>query len=370
MKNNRDIRILVKKVKKLSHRILLNAILIAIISAFTIYSATYTRTTSFLKKDLIWLFLGILVYFLFAMIDFKLYRRYSRLIYGVSLTSLVAVFAFGVTKLGAKRWIDLGFMNLQPSEFAKIFMVLTFSALLVNRYKTSFSGLKDVAKSGIHILPVFILILKQPDLGTSLTLIAIFGVLIFVHGIDTRTIIVMLGSLVAFVPFAYFFLLKEYQQTRILTFLNPEQDLLGSGWNVTQSMIAVGSGGLFGKGIFQGTQSKLKFLPESHTDFIGAVFLEETGFVGGLLLLVLYYSLIYNIVRIGNNSNDEYGRLICYGVAAIVFFHTTVNLGMIIGLMPVTGLPLLLMSYGGSSYIFTFMMLGIVQSVKVHSDKY
>ncbi|MGB6129499.1 MAG: rod shape-determining protein RodA [Psychrilyobacter sp.] len=370
MKNNRDIRILIKKVKKLSHRILLNAILIAIISAFTIYSATYTRTTSFLKKDLIWLFLGILVYFLFAMIDFKLYRRYSRLIYGVSLTSLVAVFAFGVTKLGAKRWIDLGFMNLQPSEFAKIFMVLTFSALLVNRYKTSFSGLKDVAKSGVHILPVFILILKQPDLGTSLTLIAIFGVLIFVHGIDTRTIIVMLGSLVAFVPFAYFFLLKEYQQTRILTFLNPEQDLLGSGWNVTQSMIAVGSGGLFGKGIFQGTQSKLKFLPESHTDFIGAVFLEETGFVGGLLLLVLYYSLIYNIVRIGNNSNDEYGRLICYGVAAIVFFHTTVNLGMIIGLMPVTGLPLLLMSYGGSSYIFTFMMLGIVQSVKVHSDKY
>ena len=214
------------------------------------------------------------------------------------------------------------------------------------------------------------MILKQPDLGTSLTLIAIFGVLIFVHGIDTKTIIIMLGSVVVFVPFAYFFLLKEYQQTRILTFLNPGNDILGSGWNVAQSMIAVGSGGVFGKGLLQGTQSKLKFLPESHTDFIGAVYLEETGFVGGGILLGLYFLLIYNIIRVGNNSNDEYGRLICYGVAAIIFFHTTVNLSMIIGIMPVTGLPLLLMSYGGSSYIFTFMMLGIVQSVKVHSDKY
>jgi rod shape determining protein RodA len=199
---------------------------------------------------------------------------------------------------------------------------------------------------------------------------AIFGVMIFVHGIDKKTVGIMLGSVLAIIPFSYFFLLKEYQKTRILTFLNPEKDLLGSGWNVVQSMIAVGSGGFLGKGILQGTQSKLKFLPESHTDFIGSVFLEETGFIGGLLLLLLYFFLIYNIVKIGEKSNDDYGRLVCYGVAAIIFFHTTVNLGMIIGIMPVTGLPLLLMSYGGSSYIFSFMMLGIVQSVKVHGDKY
>jgi rod shape determining protein RodA len=198
----------------------------------------------------------------------------------------------------------------------------------------------------------------------------IFAVLIFIHGIDFQTIIIMLGSVICFIPFAYFFLLKEYQKTRILTFLNPEKDVLGSGWNVIQSMIAVGSGGLIGKGLFQGTQSKLKFLPESHTDFIGAVFLEETGFFGGIVILGLYFSLIYQIVKVGNNSTDEYGKLICYGVAAIIFFHTTVNIGMIIGIMPVTGLPLLLMSYGGSSYLFTFMMLGIVQSVKVHSYKY
>jgi rod shape determining protein RodA len=370
MKNNRDLRILLKKFKKMSYRILLNAILIALISAISIYSATYTKTLSFVKKDILWLFIGIMVYFIFSLIDFNLYRRYSRIIYGINLVSLLAVFAIGVTRLGAKRWIDIGFMNIQPSEFSKIFTVLTFSALLVNNYKNKFYGLKDVILSFMHILPIFILILKQPDLGTSLTLIVIFAVLIFVHGIDFQTIIIMLGSVICFIPFAYFFLLKEYQKTRILTFLNPEKDVLGSGWNVIQSMIAVGSGGLIGKGLFQGTQSKLKFLPESHTDFIGAVFLEETGFFGGIVILGLYFSLIYQIVKVGNNSTDEYGKLICYGVAAIIFFHTTVNIGMIIGIMPVTGLPLLLMSYGGSSYLFTFMMLGIVQSVKVHSYKY
>ena len=370
MRSNRDIKILMKKIKKMSYRILINALLITIISGITIYSSTYTKTLSFIKKDIIWLFLGVVVYFIFSLIDYRIYRRYSKMIYGINFTLLISVFLFGVTRLGAKRWIDIGFMNIQPSEFSKLMIVLTLSALLVDKYNLKFFGLKDVMKVGIHVLPIFLLIMKQPDLGTSLTLIAIFGVLIFVHGIDSKTIITMLVSVVAFMPFAYFFLLKEYQKTRILTFLNPEKDLLGSGWNVTQSMIAVGSGGLYGKGLFQGTQSKLKFLPESHTDFIGAVFLEETGLIGGIILLGLYYLLIYNIARIGNNCGDEYGKLICYGIAAIIFFHTTVNIGMIIGVMPVTGLPLLLMSYGGSSYLFTFMMLGIVQSIKIHTDKY
>jgi len=370
MKSNRDLRILIKKIKKMNYSFLIFALLIAIVGTFTVYSATYTKGMAFFKRNIIWFFVGLIIYFLVSLIDFKIYRRYSRVIYGINVVSLLGVFVFGVTRLGAKRWIDIGFMNVQPSEFSKIFIVLTFSALLTNNYKEKFNGLKDVIMSFLHIVPIFLLIMKQPDLGTSLTLLAVFGVLIFVHGIDNRTIVIMLGSVVAFVPFAYFFLLKEYQKTRILTFLNPEKDILGSGWNVTQSIIAVGSGGLFGKGILQGTQSKLSFLPESHTDFIGAVFLEQTGLLGGGILLGLYFFLIYNIVKVGENSDDEYGRLVCYGIAAIIFFHTVVNIGMIIGIMPVTGLPLLLMSYGGSSYIFTFIMLGIVQSVKIHSDKY
>ena len=168
-------------------------------------------------------------------------------------------------------------------------------------------------------------------------------------------------------PIGYFFLLKDYQRERVLTFLNPEADLLGSGWNVTQSMIAVGSGGVFGKGFLQGTQSKLRFLPESHTDFIAAVFLEERGLIGGCVLLILYILLLWGIMRIGDKS-EGYGKLICYGISAIFFFHIVINIGMVTGIMPVTGLPLLLMSYGGTSFLFAFAMLGIVQSINIYRE--
>ncbi len=255
-----------------------------------------------------------------------------------------------------------------------------------------------------------LLILKQPDLGTTLILTMTFCVIIFIHGIDWKTIIIMgIGGIVS-VPAAYFFLLKPYQRQRVLTFLNPEADLLGSGWNVTQSMIAIGSGGMYGKGFLQSTQSKLRrvltflnpeadllgsgwnvtqsmiaigsggmygkgflqstqsklrFLPEAHTDFIGSVFLEERGFVGGLVLLGLYFLLIVQIVYIADTTEDKYGKLICYGIASIFLFHLIINVGMIMGIMPVTGKPLLLMSYGGTSLLISFMMLGIVQSVKL-----
>ena len=176
-----------------------------------------------------------------------------------------------------------------------------------------------------------------------------------------------IGGIIS-VPAAYFFLLKPYQRQRVLTFLNPEADLLGSGWNVTQSMIAIGSGGMYGKGFLQSTQSKLRFLPEAHTDFIGSVFLEERGFVGGLVLLGLYFLLIVQIVYIADTTEDKYGKLICYGIASIFLFHLIINVGMIMGIMPVTGKPLLLMSYGGTSLLISFMMLGIVQSVKLYRD--
>lgn len=370
MSVNRDWKKVRKKLNKMNSILLVNALIISMISGITIFSATHNRTMSFVYKDIMWLGIGIVVYFIFSMIDYKFYQRNAKVIYAINVISLLSVFLFGVSRLGAKRWINLGFMTLQPSEFSKIFIVLTFGVVLSEKYKLKFSGIKDVGTSFIHVFIIFILIMKQPDLGTSLTLIAIFSVMIFIHGIDRKTIAWILGGAGVFIPFAYFFILKSYQKTRVLTFLNPEKDLLGSGWNVTQSKIAVGSGGLLGKGLFQGTQSKLRFLPESHTDFIGAVFFEEAGFIGAVFLIGLYFYLIYNIVKIGEGAKDEYGKLVCYGIAAIMFFHTTVNIGMIIGVMPVTGLPLLLMSYGGSSYIFTFMMLGIVQSIRIHNEKY
>jgi len=368
MKNNRSLRMGMRRVKKMNHALLINALLIAVISMFAVYSATYHRTNSYFYKELVWTALGTVVYFIFSFINYRNYAKYSKLVYLFNVVLLLSVYIFGATRLGAKRWIPLGPINIQPSEFAKLFLVLTLSEVLANRFKDNFRGIKSVILSGVHIVPIFLLIAKQPDLGTSLVIIFLFAVLIFVNGIDWKTIIGISLPVIGSIPLAFKFLLKPYQKQRILTFLNPEADMLGSGWNVIQSMIAVGSGNFYGKGFLQGTQSKLRFLPESHTDFIGAVFLEETGFVGGVILLGLYLLLILQICRMGVNSGDRYGKLVCFGIAAIFLFHTLVNMGMIMGVMPVTGLPLLLMSYGGSSFIFTFMMLGIVQSIKVFKD--
>ena len=368
MKNNRSLRVGIKRMKKMNRVLLINALMIAVVSMFSVYSATHHRTNSYLYKELLWTAMGMAAYFTFSFVNYRNYAKYSKLVYLFNIMLLISVYIFGATRLGAKRWIPLGPINIQPSEFAKLFLVLTLSETLANRFKENFRGIKSVILSGLHIVPVFLLIVKQPDLGTSLVIIFLFAVLIFVNGIDWKTIISLSLTAVAMIPIAYKFLLKPYQRQRILTFLNPEADMLGSGWNVIQSMIAVGSGNFYGKGFLQGTQSKLKFLPESHTDFIGAVFLEETGFVGGMILLGLYMILILQICRMGVNSTDRYGKLVCFGIVAIFLFHTLVNMGMIMGIMPVTGLPLLLMSYGGSSFIFTFMMLGIVQSIKVFKD--
>lgn len=368
MKNNRSLRVGMKRIKKMNHALLINALMIVCVSLLSVYSASYHRTDSFFVKELVWTFLGVLTYFGFSFINYRNYAKYSKLVYLINVVLLLSVYVFGATRLGAKRWIPLGPINIQPSEFAKLFLVLTLSEVLANRFKDNFRGLKAVVIAGLHIIPIFILIAKQPDLGTSLVIIFLFAVLIFINGIDWKTIIGLAVPAVAMIPIAFKFILKPYQKQRILTFLNPEADMLGSGWNVIQSMIAVGSGKLYGKGFLQGTQSKLRFLPESHTDFIGAVFLEEMGFVGGVILLGLYLVLILQVCRMGSNSVDRYGKLVCYGIAAILLFHVFVNVGMIMGIMPVTGLPLLLMSYGGSSYIFTFMMLGIVQSIKVFKE--
>lgn len=366
MIDKRSISILLKKIRKMDNSLIFKVLLIITLSLTAVYTATAHRTLSFFKKELVWTCLGIFVYYVVSFIDYRKYSKYYRFIYVFNILMLVAVYIFGDEAKGAKRWIDLKVVSVQPSEFAKLFLVLSFAAVLIIDYSKNFRGIKDMFLSGLHIVPIFLLIANQPDLGTSLVIIFIYLVMIFINGIDWKTIwkLGIVGA--ASIPLAYFFLLKDYQRTRIQTFLNPEADLMDSGWNVVQSKIAIGSGGLFGKGFMQGTQSKLRFLPESHTDFIGSVFLEERGFVGGVILIVLYLALIMNIIRIGDAAEDKYGKLICYGIASIFFFHIVVNVGMIMGVMPVTGLPLLFMSYGGSSFLFGFLMLGIVHSVKIH----
>jgi len=362
----RNSKNILKRIKKMNHLLPVNALFICIISLATIYSATATRTTLFFRREIQWLGIASLAYIFFSLLDYKKYGKYYKAIYVFNLLLLVAVAVFGVSRKGAVRWIALGPFTIQPSEFAKLFIVLTFSEFLVSKYRERFDGFRSLLYSGLFILPVFLLILRQPDLGTALVLIVIYLVLIFIHGIDWKMILLLIGSVIATMPLVYFFLLKDYQRERILTFINPEMNVSDSGWNVIQSMIAIGSGGVYGKGFMNNTQSKLRFLPESHTDFIGSVFLEERGLLGGMILLGLYLILIFQILQIADTTEDPYGKLICYGISAIFFFHVTVNIGMIMGVMPVTGLPLLFMSYGGSSLLFSFMMLGIVQSVKVY----
>ena len=321
MGKSRDTALILKKIKKMNNFLLLNAVIIVVISVLTIYSATIHKTTLFYKREAFWGIIGVFVYLFFSFVDYRKYAKYYKLIYIFNILVLLSVYVLGVKRLGAQRWIDLGPISIQPSEIGKILVILTFSEFLASKYRDRFIGLKSVMISFLHILPVFILILRQPDLGTALILMMTYFVLIFIHGIDWKSIIIMVITGIISVPTAFFFFLKDYQKQRVLTFLNPEADLLGSGWNVTQSMIAIGSGGLYGKGFLNSTQSKLRFLPESHTDFIGSVFLEERGFVGGIVLLGLYLILILQIVYIADTTEDKYGKLVCYGIASIFLFH-------------------------------------------------
>lgn len=366
--NKRDFLILKKKFQKFDIYIFIEVLLLVTISLSTVYTATSYRTLSFFKKEIVWIVLGILIFIIVSFIDYRKYSKHYRCIYVLNILMLLGVFILGDHAKGAKRWIDLGFVSVQPSEFSKVLLVLTFSKFLINNFNKNFSGLKSVFFSFIHIVPLFILVLKQPDLGTALIILFIYCVLIFLYGIDNKTIIKLFVMAGITTPIAYKFLLRDYQKKRIIAFLNPESDIAGSGWNVVQSKIAIGSGELFGKGFMNSTQSKLKFLPESHTDFIGAVFLEEWGFLGGFVIIFLYFSLLFSIIKIADSVDDEYGKLVCYGVASILFFHVFINLGMIMGIMPVTGLPLIFMSYGGSSFILGFLMLGIVNSIKIHKN--
>ncbi len=246
MGRRREFRLGLKKMKKMNIFLLLNALIIVVISILTIYSATIHKNSSFYKKELFWGVIGIFVYLFFSFVDYRKYAKYYKVLYIINIGILASVYVLGVKRLGAQRWIDLGPISIQPSEIGKVLAILTLSEFLVVKYRDRFVGLKSVIVAGLHILPIMLLILKQPDLGTTLILTMTFCVIIFMHGIDWKTIIIMgIGGIVS-VPAAYFFLLKPYQRQRVLTFLNPEADLLGSGWNVTQSMIAIGSGGMYG----------------------------------------------------------------------------------------------------------------------------
>ena len=365
--SQRIIEDLKNNIFRMDKMILLIVYALVTISTVFVYSAT--RQSGMVGKNILWIVIGTILMFITAAFDYRHIKLYIWHIYGIGAILLLLVRFAGKKTLGAQRWIALGPFQLQPSEFVKVIIILVIAYWIVEKYKNGINNLKDIVGSILPAMPLILLILIQPDLGTTLITISAFLFMIFLYEANMKPIwIIGIVVMLSVYP-VYRFVLSSYQRDRVETFLHPEKDKKGSGWHVIQSKISVGAGGALGKGVLQGSQSRLEFLPEAQTDFIFSVLSEEMGFFGSTLVLLLYFGLILEIMRITRIIQDSFGRLILYGLAGVIFMHVVVNVGMTIGLVPVTGKPLLFMSYGGSSFLASFIIIGIVESIKIHNNK-
>jgi rod shape determining protein RodA len=342
-------------------------LLLCTVSIFEIYSATlHTKYVGYHTKQMFWIGGGLAAMFLFAKIDYHKLIDFVPWAYGVALLALVAVLAVGHKAMGGRRWLRLGPMQFQPSEWVKLILIL-----LVARYFANLGGRSltwtDIFKAfGLVGIPM-LLVLKQPDLGTTLTYTPILVAGLFLGGINWRQALILVTAAVVLIGGAWTSgkLLKPYQKARLTSFVNPDNDPRGAGYQLLQSKIAVGSGGIWGQGQAKGSQTQGEFLPIPHADFIFAAFSEEHGFVGALLVLLLYFFILMRLIQNAQTAADLSGSLIIMGVVAVLTFQIAVNVGMVVGFMPVTGIPLPLMSYGGSSVLFTFLALGVVMNVRM-----
>jgi rod shape determining protein RodA len=303
--------------------------------------------------------------FLMSLIDYHMLLDNVHWFYIAAVVSLVAVLIIGKRYLGAKRWIQLpGGQHFQPSEWVKLILIVAIAKYFSDS-KSEEASVSDIAKAGLIVALPMLLVLKQPDLGTSLTYIPIAIMGLFLGGIRFRhaAVIILVAGLM--LPIVWHFGLKPYQKERLVSFMEPEADPQGSGYQIQQSLIAVGSGGVWGKGATKGSQTQGLFLPVPHTDFIFAAYCEEHGFVGALLLLLLYFVVLMRLVHNAQTAPDRAGAFVVMGVVAVLTFHVLVNIGMVVGFMPVTGIPLPLLSYGGSSVLFTFLALGMVMNIRM-----
>ena len=345
---------------------------IIVISLVIIGSATHINTPSderywFVQRQGIFAIInGLLIFFLLNF-DYKMLQHYGNRLYIFNLIMLIAVMVLGQSALGAQRWIQIGPITLQPSEFSKIIMIISLATILEDKIG-KLNTFRDLLPVAAYLGVPFLLVLKQPDLGTSLVFLAIFVGMIFAAGVNLRLLAMIFGGGIACLPVVLHFLI-DYQKMRIMVFIDPNVDPLGSGYHIIQSKIAIGSGMLFGKGLFGGTQSQLNFLPENHTDFIFAVVGEELGFVGAAILLILYLILLYRGVKIAREASDNFGMLLAVGISSMLAFHVLVNVGMTTGIMPVTGIPLPLMSYGVSSLTTNMMSIGILLNIYMRRQK-
>ncbi len=328
-----------------------------------IYSAG-GQDTDLVIRQVIRLGIGLGVMFVVAQIPPSVYQRWAVIVFILGLLLLLAVLLFGHVGKGAQRWLDLGFMKFQPSEVMKLVVPMTL-AWFISRYDLPSKTRHIVIAFALVMLPT-LMIAKQPDLGTSL-LIASSGLFVlFLAGASWKLIVVSIGLVSAFMPVLWMFLMRDYQKQRVLTFLNPEQDPLGSGYHIIQSKIAIGSGGLSGKGWLQGTQSQLEFLPERHTDFIFAVFSEEFGLLGVIGLLCIYLLIVMRGLWIAVNAQEAFTKLLAGSLTLTFFVYVFVNIGMVSGILPVVGVPLPLVSYGGTSMVTLMAGFGVIMAISTH----
>jgi rod shape determining protein RodA len=352
--------------RDLDWALLLIALAICSLGILQIYSATHaTVWKGAWWKQSLFVCAGLAALAVISRLDYHTLLGRAPAFYVVSVAALVAVLLFGAKVAGARRWLPLpGGLMLQVSEFVKLVILLLVARYLAELKTERIEG-RDLLKLGGLVALPMILVMKQPDLGTALTYLPIPAVGVLVAGLRWKHFLVALVLGLLAPLFAYHFVLKEYQKARLVSFLDPSEDPRGSGYQVIQSQIAVGSGGMWGRGVTRGTQTQLRFLPVPHTDFIFATFGEEHGFVGVVVLLALYFLLLMQIVHNAQTAPDRAGMYLCMGVAGLLLFHLLVNVGMVVGRMPVTGIPLPLMSAGGSSTLSVFIMLGLVNSVRL-----
>ncbi len=346
--------------------LLLFVLAICGLGVMEIYSATFTTKFHGVHIKQIWWVLGGLgVMFLVSLVDYHALLDHVHWLYLGSIVSLVAVLVFGKKYLGARRWIQMpGGQHFQPSEWVKLILILVIARYFAEAHQKE-ASVSDIVKNGLLVGVPMLLVLKQPDLGTALTYIPVLLMGLILGGLRLKHAVVIILAGAMLTPVVWHYGLKPYQKARLVSFREPEADPQGSGYQIQQSLIAVGSGGVWGKGITKGSQTQGLFLPVPHTDFIFAAFSEEHGFVGGLGLLLLYFLLLMRLVQNAQTAPDRAGAFVIMGVVAVLTFHVLVNVGMVVGFMPVTGIPLPLMSYGGSSVLFTFLALGIVNNIRM-----
>jgi rod shape determining protein RodA len=362
-------RELIKRIplRKIDRLLLFSALALGIFGIVMIFSATRADnpSTYYLKRQVLFFIIAVLTMILGAGFDYRKIMPYSKIIYAVSIFLLMIVLVFPA-RGGAHRWIEFWLFDPQPSEIAKLAVIIMLATFISDRRMEIGSNKEFAQAIGIAVVPMFLIFL-EPDLGVALGIFVVMAGMLMVGGARVRQMAVLgAGSLLVVLGGLQFNFLKSYQLTRLLVFIKPDMDPLHAGYNLLQSKIAIGSGQLIGKGLFRGTQTNLKFIPEHHTDFIFSVVAEELGFIGGMILLTLFAILLWRAFKIALTARDPFGTMLAVGIVIMFFYQLVINVGMTMGIMPVTGVPLPFVSYGGSSLILNFFCVGLLLNIGIH----